>query len=462
MNPDADKLLEHLSEALKEADDERLVHELAEVRAADIAECFEELDDAERSRIIFALPSRTAAEVVGLLDEAVRGEVVDELDTESLMEIVSELPLDDAADLLGELPDEESEEILEHMPDEKSERIEELLEYDETTAGGIMTPDVVAVPAAATVADAVEHVRRASQEEDLHEVYIVDAGRKLVGTVPLRRLVTQPPATKLAGICDRDPVTVFAGDDQETVVQIIRKYDVMEAAVVDEHDRLLGRVTHDDLLDVAEEEAAEDLYRMAGTDPAEFETHSVFHAARIRLTWLLPCMLGMLVTATVLKISEPRFDLALFAALALFVPMIGAMGGNSGIQISTVIVRGFATGELSSGRLLRALVREGRIALAIAPICGLLAWALVSLFFPVFQHFDAASRGIGDPSRVAIAVGCAMTTAILVAALLGILLPFTFRRAGIDPAIASGPLVTTMNDVVSVALYMTLAMAIAQ
>ena len=462
MKSEQQDLLTRLEELLDVGDAARLAGELSEVHAADIAECFEGLSDEERSRIIFALPSHTAAEVVGMLDEAVRGEVVDELDTESLTEIVSALPPDDAADILSELPKVESDEILEHMPDEKSERIEGLLEFDETTAGGIMTPDVVAVPSMATVADAVEYVRVATPEEDLHEVYIVDEARRLFGIVPLRRLVTNAPETKLADICDRDPVTVYAGDDQETVVQVIRKYDVLEAAVVDENDRLLGRITHDDLLDVAEEEAAEDLYRMAGTDPAELETHSVFHAARIRLTWLLPCMLGMLLTASVLKICEPEFDLALFAALIIFAPMIAAMGGNSGIQISTIIVRGFATGELSSGRLVRALFREGRIALAIAPVCGVLAWALVSLFFPFFQHFHAESEPLGNVDRVAVAVGSAMTAAILVAGLLGILLPFAFRRLSIDPAIASGPLITTTNDVLSVAIYMILAMLVAQ
>ncbi|GAG26154.1 unnamed protein product, partial [marine sediment metagenome] len=143
-------LLDRLREALEDADEVRLAGELLEAHAADIAECFEELSDEERSRIIFALPPHLTAEVVGKLDEAVRGEVVEELDTEALTEIVSELPPDDAADVLGELPEKESEEILEHMPDEKSEKIEELLEYDETTAGGIMTPDVVAVPATAS------------------------------------------------------------------------------------------------------------------------------------------------------------------------------------------------------------------------------------------------------------------------------------------------------------------------
>ena len=384
-------------------------------------------------------------------------------DTESLTEILVELPPDDAVDMLGELSDEASEEILEQMPDEVADRLEELLGYDEETAGGIMTPDIVAVPASASVADAVEHVRQASQQEDLNEVFVVDAAHKLVGVVPLRRLVTNPPSTKLGDICDCDPVTVMVDDDQETVVQAIRKYDVMEAAVLAADGRLVGRITHDDLLDVAEEEAAEDLLRMAGTDTSELETSSVFQAARIRLTWLLPCMFGMLLTAAVLQIAEPKFDIALFGALALFVPMIGATGGNTGIQITTVIVRGFATGELASTKLVRALVREGRIALTMAPVCGLLAWGLVTMFFPIFAWMGVEAGGLADPARVAQAVGIAMTLAILVAGFLGIALPFSFRRLGVDPAVSSGPLVTTVNDVVSVTIYMTVAaMIVAQ
>jgi magnesium transporter len=200
---------------------------------------------------------------------------------------------------------------------------------------------------------------------------------------------------------------------------------------------------------------------MAGTDPAEFETSSALRAARVRLTWLLPCTLGMLLTAAVLLVSEARFDAAVFAALAAFAPMIGATGGNSGIQISTVIVRGFATGDIGSNKFSRALSREGRIALAMAPVCGVAAWVLASVGLRGLASLGFSLGPIVDPGRVALSIGTAMTAAVLVAALLGIALPFTFRRLGVDPAIASGPLVTTTNDVVSVSVYMSLAILIA-
>ncbi|MHC5110413.1 MAG: magnesium transporter [Planctomycetota bacterium] len=450
-----------------EPDDHRLRDDLrstlAEAHAADIAEALEHLRDEDRSRVLFALDPHSVAEVVVMLGEATRGEVVEDLDAESLSEIVSELPPDDAADVLGELSDEESDEVLEHLPDEKSVPIEQLLVYGEETAGGIMTPEVVAVPASATVGDAVEYVRDATQEEDLNEVFIVDDQKRLTGTVPLRRLVTNSSDTRLVDICDRDVVSVYATDDQETVLQVIRKYDVLEAAVVDDAERLLGRITHDDLQDVAEEEAAEDLYRMAGTDPAEFERQSILHAARIRLTWLLPCMFGMLITATVLAVSKPQFDVGLYVWLSCFVPMIGAMGGNSGIQISTVIVRAFATRESGATRIVPMFMREGRIALVMAIPCGLLAFSLAYLSLPLYQRLEGGMEDgatIVNSAQIATAVGLAMATAILVAGVLGILLPFLFRRLGVDPAIASGPLVTTLNDVVSVGIYMSIALVI--
>ncbi len=233
------------------------------------------------------------------------------------------------------------------------------------------------------------------------------------------------------------------------------------AAVVDDEGRLVGRITHDDLLDVAEEEAAEDLYRMAGTDAAELETSSILRAARVRLTWLLPCMGVPLLTAAVLQVSGKAFDPVLFGALVSFAPMLGAISGNTGAQISTVIVRGFATGDFGSSRFSHALRREGRIALAIAPVCGLVAYGLAALGLDAIQALQGVSTPATEAGMIPLAVGTGMTVAVLVAATLGLTLPFVFRRLGIDPAIASGPLVSTSNDFFSMSLYMLIAYYIA-
>ena len=458
MNQETD-LSTQVAEALQnDGDEQELRSNLRSIfsgaHAADIADTLETLENEDRSRVLFGLDPHTMAEVVIMLGEATRGDVMEDLDAASMSEIVSELPPDDAADVLGELSAEETDEILGYLPTTKSEPIEQLLLYGDETAGGIMTPEIVKVPANATVADAVNYVRDAVPYEDLNEIFIVDEKEKLIGTVPLRRLVTNTPGARLIDLCDRDVVTVFALDDQETVLQVIRKYDALEAAVIDDQGRLLGRITHDDLQDVAEEEAAEDLLRMAGTELAEFEKQSVLHVARIRLTWLLPCMFGMLLTASVLIVSEKRFGEhgAIWIALGFFVPMIGAMGGNSGIQISTVIIRTFATG--AAGKIRKTFLREGRIALVMALPCGLLAFLLVWLSLPVLNP-EVPRETVAN---VALAVGLAMCSAISSAAILGITLPYLFRSLGVDPAIASGPLVTTLNDVVSVGIYMTIAM----
>lgn len=459
MVQDTKQLLKRIEALLESADDQPLVRELEADRPEDIAEIFELLSDQDRSRIVFALPPRTSAEVISLLDEAERGEVVEELDNEKLTELVAELPPDDAADVIGELPKERGGEVLEHVPEEQAAKIEELLEYDEESAGGIMTPDLIALTGDTTVGESVRHVRAASPDEDLHQVYVIDSRMRLIGTVPLRLLVTNPKETRLAAICQPDPITVRADEDQEEVVRLFRKYDLAVVPVVDLADRLIGRITADDAMDVADEEAAEDLYRMAGTDPAEMDTASPVRAAAIRLGWLLPCMLIMTLTATVIALSESSFEAAVYGTVIAFVPMVGAMSGNSGIQISTVIVRGLATGDLADTRPGLALQREGIIALIMAPVCGIFAVLISRLGLPILQSVGVV-QGSVNPGTVATAVGVGMTLAILIAGLLGIVLPFVFRRIGVDPAIASGPIVTTVNDVISVSIYLVIAISI--
>ncbi len=460
MRFEAQELYDRIAELLERADDTALPEVLAAAHPADVAEAFELLDDEERSRLIFAMDPRMTAEVVVELDEADRGEVVEDLDDAALTQIVTELPPDDAADVLGELDEGQREGILEHVPDEKSERIESLLEYDEDTAGGIMTPDLLALPHTASVGEAVEAVRRASEEEEIHYVYVVEEDGRLHGLVPLRRLVTNPPDRRLADICEIDPITVRVTDDQEEVVHVFRKYDVPAVPVVDADEKLLGRITHDDVMDVVEEEVDEDIYHMAGTDPTELETPSVVRAARIRFQWLLPAFVMMTISATVILLAQPHLNKLAAAAIVAFIPMIGAMGGNCGVQTSTIIIRGIASGDLAASKLSLAFFREGRIALLMAPLCGLFSFAIAWIALPTLQRIGQVStEGYSTPG-VAWAVGLGMGAAILVAAALGILLPFFFRRVGVDPAIASGPIVTTCNDVISITTYLLIAMVL--
>lgn len=456
--PTTQAKFERVEAALRSDEPAALSSVLADIRAADLAEIYETLGDDERSKLIFALPPEMVAEVVVLLDEAERGEVVDEMAPEELSEIVAQMEPDDAADVLGELTEEQREGILDTIADEHADKIEELLGYPEDTAGGIMTKDLVALHSSATVREAVREIRTNFPNEDLHYVYVVDESEKLVGIIPLRRLVLSDGLVRLGDICERDPVTIPVAADQEEVVHVFSKYDLAAIPVVDTDDRLLGRITHDDVMDVAEEEADEDIYRMAGLDVAEFERASIVRAAGLRLSWLVPCLLCTSLTAGVMSFAKRWFDLDnVYDALIIFVPMIGAIGGNCGIQISTVIVRGLATGELASSRIRTAFVRESRIALIMAPACGVAAWAVARFIVPAIERAEQTEPAAGVVHRVAAAVGTGMTAAILVAAALGIVLPFLFRTVKVDPAIASGPIVTTVNDIISVTIFLSLA-----
>ncbi len=469
MTTDTQQLYEDVKGALGSSDPAALSRVLSDTHPGDIAEIYDLLDDEDRSRLILGLPSQTAAEVVVLLDEAERDEIIEEMDQERLVELISEMEPDDATDVLGELPEEERKDVLEHVAPEQAQQIEELLTYEEDTAGGIMTKHLVALSADATVRQAVEEIRTSFSDEDLHYIYVVDRDRRLTSVVPLRRLVLNEKGAQLGAIGDTDPVAVHVRDDQEEVIHVMSKYDLAAVPVIDDDGRLLGRITHDDVMDAYEQEADEDIYRMAGLDAAEFEKASIVRAAGMRLSWLVPCLASMAITAAVMMVSQRWFDeLAVYAALIIFVPMIAAIGGNCGIQISTVIVRGMATGDLAESRFHTALMREGRIALIMAPICGVAAWLVSRFGLPVMQRLSHSAPGTtagqatpgADVVRIAFAVGAGMTCAILVAGSLGLMLPFLFRRVGVDPAIASGPVVTTANDIISVAIFLGLASAI--
>ncbi len=463
MTPDVEQLYDSVLAGLASDAAANLEAAVRDARAADIAEVLDLLDDDQRSHLLYSLPPRTMAEVVVQLDEAVRGEVVEDLDEAKLTEIVAEMPPDDAADIVADLPFDQFDGILDHIPREHSDQITELLSYEEASAGGIMNPRLLSLPADSTVGEAVDEVRAFAADEDVHYVYIVDAAQKLTGVVPLRRLVVNRPETPLGTIADREPVTVGVDEDQEEVLHVIQKYDIAAIPVVDASGKLLGRITYDDVMDVAAEEADEDLYRMAGTDAAELETHSAVRAARVRMAWLTPCIFGTLGAGGVIAaFGDTAFSSTQLKALLLFVPMIAATSGNAGIQTSTIVLRGFATGELVSNKLRWVFAREVRIAIFVGGLSALVTGMLSVALLLVLRHYEyqvAIAEDI-EPVLMGFAVSFGMLCAIAESAALGILLPFVFRRTGVDPAIASGPLITSANDLLSVAVYLSIALAI--
>ena len=459
---DGQQQLVHQIEPFLESEDKSaLIDLLSNQRSSDIAEVVEFVDNEQRRIIFDAIDKPTSAEVLEKVDEATRAELFELLKDEELSRLISELDPDDAADILSELPEEERSELLESISPAESAEIKELMSYSEDSAGGIMDPVLISVSEDATVSEAINKIRSAEIDEDFFSVYIVNKVGRFVGDVRLRFLLTRSEGTRIGDLVDPDTIYVTVDMDQEEVRNIFSKNDLIVAPVLKKNKKLVGRITADRIIEVAEEEAAEDMYTMAGTDADELDTFSVFNAARIRMTWLLPCLIGTGVTTLVLLFFYDKFNKmeglsVLYAAAVAFVPMIAAISGNAGLQTSAIVVSGLATGHLVALRLSQVFAREVRIAVLVALSCGIIGGTVCAILLQV-----NAPESTIKSMQLVFAFGTAMFSAIMVATTLGLFLPFLFRRIHIDPAISSGPLVTTANDSISVAIYMTLTLLLA-
>jgi magnesium transporter len=352
---------------------------LKEQRDSDIAEVVELLDNDQRRIIFDVLDKPTAAEVLEKIDEATRGILFELLAAGEIKSIISELDLDDAADLLAEFPRVKRDELLKSLEPADSLLIKKLMSYSEDSAGGIMDPVLIGASEDATVAEAINKIRAAEIDEDFYSVFVVDKDGKFLGDVRIRLLLTRPEDTRINDLIDPNTIYVLADDDQERVRNIFRDNDLIVAPVLDKNHKLIGRITADRIIEVADEEAAEDFYTMAGTDPDELDNVSVFHAARVRMTWLLPCLIGTGITALVLMFFHDKFSFEnlarIFTAAVAFVPMIAAISGNAGLQTSAIVVSGLATGHLAALKLSQVFTREVRIALLVALSCGIIGSA---------------------------------------------------------------------------------------
>lgn len=458
MRDEQKQLLQQIEILLEANDSQALGKLLDEQRASDIAEIVELLDNEQRCVIFDVLDKSIAAEVLEKVDQATRSELFEIIPAEELTSLILHLDHDDAADVLSELSKEESAKVLGSISPDKSAQIKNLMSYSEDSAGGIMDPIVISVPEQATVAEAISKIRSAEIDEDFFSVYVIDRFGRFLGDVRIRLLLTGPEDTKISTLIDPDTIYVTADADQEEVRNIFSKNDLIVAPVLSKKHKLIGRITADRIIEVAEEEAAEDLYAMAGTDADELENVSVFHAAGVRMTWLLPALFGTAITALVLMFFHRKFDFEnlaiVYTAAIAFVPMIAAISGNAGLQTSAIVVCGLATGHLAAQRLSQVFMREVRVALLVALSCGIIG-GLVCAFLP---HLLGNPADFTNHFRIVLAFATGMFSAIMVATTLGLFLPFLFRRISIDPAISSGPLVTTANDSISVAIYMTLTL----
>ena len=395
---------------------------------------FRMIEDAEKKGTLFSE-----------LDEDISLHLIEGMELDDIVEILEHMPTDDVADLIGRLPEEKSDAILEKMKKEGSEEIEDLLRYGEDTAGGIMVPDFVALKEHTTAKEAIESLQKEHLDVEMpFYLYVVDEYGKLVGVISLRQLVVVPSETSLKDFMTTDVFAVKTDMDQEQVAKIVARYDILAVPVVDETNKLVGIVTVDDVIDIFREEATEDILKMAGAGQEFIETKSLLRSTRIRLPWLFASCIGGIIAFFVIGHFEG--SLIKLAYLAAFIPVIMGMGGNIGTQSSTIVVRGLATGRFNIRDIWPVVFKELAIGFMLGLVYGLLVGAVAQVRY--------------STEALAISVGLAVICSMSVAALVGSLVPMAFARMNIDPAVATGPFVTTAIDIISVFFYFRIAIAL--
>ena len=428
---------------LKGAKSESIVEMLSSHHPADIARLMNALPHDEAKEIFCLLDPKEASEIIVELNDEARNFILDYLESNRVGEIVDHMASDDAADLLGALSEEDAKKVLENIPDEDTRHVKSLLAFEEDTAGGIMQTEVASISSGATVQQVINMLRKNRDEmEDIHNIFVIDNYQRLVGGLPVRRLVLESPYTAISDIMDTDYISAHVHEDQEEVAKLFKKYDLISLPVVDDTDRLIGRITIDDVVDVIEEEASEDFLKMAGAGSVHILPKSIMKSAKARLPWLFASCIGGLVALKIIGTFETT--LGAVVALASFIPVILGMGGNIGTQSTTIVVRGLATGTVESGSLWKVVYKEIRIGLILGVVYGVFL-SLATLIIYSSQPF------------LSIVVGLSMCASMVLASAVGTMMPIILYRSGVDPAIATGPFVTTSVDIIGILILLNFA-----
>ena len=433
--------LNALSEDIAGRYDDRLKARLSELHPADIAEIFDRIEDEEVQYLWRLIEVEGRGDVLIELEEDVRESLLATLTTKEIAEEVLEnIDSDDAADVIGELPDERAEKVIAALDTEDREDLLTLLRYPDGTAGALMGTELIRVEMEWTVTQAIREMRKQAEEvETFHSVYVVNAAGQLLGRLSLKRLLlTATSARSTIGdlFKEDDTRTVKVDDPDEKVVQVMKKYDLVALPVVDDHNRLLGRITIDDVVDLMEEEAEKDYQLASGLSDEVESDDSLWAMTRARLPWLLIGLFGGLAGAYVIG----WFDIERFPSMALFIPLIAAMGGNVGVQSAAIVVQGLASGKSpTDARLAPRLLKELSVALLNGAICA--------------GVIMGASLLLGYGWNLSLTVSMALIAVIIFAALFGTFVPLTLDKLKIDPALATGPFITTANDIIGLIIY---------
>src|SRR5690554_1671145 len=437
------ELIEKIEFLVEQQNDKELLLHLEDLHHADIAEILGELNLDEATYIIKLLDSEKTAEVLMELDEDDREKILDNLSPQEIADELEEMDTDDAADIIAELSEDRKEEVIASIEDQDhAADIKELLSYDEDSAGGLMAKELVKVRETWTVAGCVREMRRQAENVTrVHSIYVVDAKDKLKGRLSLKDLLTADTKTKISEVYIPRVDFVTVHTKGEEVARIMQKYDLEAIPVVDDIGRLVGRITIDDIVDFIKEEAEKDYQLAAGISQDVEADDSFLKQTRARLPWLFLALLGSFMAVIIAE----GFDDAMekYGTLFFFTPLIAAMAGNVGVQSSAIIVQGIANGSLSDS-LIKRLIKEVTL--------SLLNGLLLAIILLLGSHFI-----LGHDYMIGLTVSIALISVMVIASLIGTFVPITLNKYGIDPALATGPFITTSNDIFGILIYFSIA-----
>ena len=439
--PVSPKLVEEVVCALDQLNKEQVDFLLRPLHSADIADVFEQLNDNHRKLLTSLIGSRMEPDVLSELDDSTLDDVITEMDDKDVARAVSQMESDDAVHVLEDMDENEQRKIIDALPDKDRLIVKEGLSYPEDSAGRLLQKNLVSVPGLWTVGAVIDYfLIEENLPDEFYEVFIVDPMHHPIGTAALNKIVRSDRDKKISEIMEKEPTLVRVDTDQEEVAYLFRQYDLTSMGVVDDGGRLIGVITFDDVVDVIEEEAEEDLMLMSGIQETDI-TESVFVASKNRVTWLI-VNLG---TAILASMVIAMFDATIneMVALAVLMPIVASMGGNAGTQTMTVTVRAIATRELTATNMKRIIFREFSIALLNGVIIAILIGGLSWVWF--------------DNTLLGLVMGVAMIVNMIMAGLAGILIPITLDKVNIDPALASSIFVTTITDVIGFFAFLGLA-----
>ena len=439
------QFLSELSDFISNNSDKKIQSLICDLHIADIAEIIEELSIKQATYLFQLIDEERSAQVLIEIEDETREHILSTLSSKEIaIEVIENLESDDATDVLSELPEEQKEEVLSLIEDdEHASDIEDLLNYPEDTAGGLMAKELIKVNENWTTIRCLKEMRKqASVVKEVHTIYVVDDHEKLVGTLSLKRLLLTETKILINEIANYDIVSVIATEDDEEVANIMNKYDLIIMPVVDEKGVLLGRITIDDVMDVVKEEAEKDYQMASGITEDVESSDSVWQLTRARLPWLLIGLFGGIIGANIIDI----FDIENNFELAFFIPLIAAMGGNVGVQSAAIVVQGLANDSIKINTIFSKLTKE----LGVALLNGITCSAIIFGATAVLQY----------PIGLSITVSLSLLAVIVFAALFGTFVPLTLNKHKIDPALATGPFITTVNDILGLVIYFLIGLAI--